>query len=158
MGIALAVLCNRHIWDVLLDRDTKGIALDTLSHNGYGSTDDNRRIQISFEKAMRSRHIKDNPYKIELIDPKEMILERIIGEGTFGRVWKARWKSSEVAVKEFVFAQAAVVGKSSQQREIIEEIVGEAGTMSCLRHPHILQLFGCSLTSQAIWIVSEVCR
>lgn len=158
VGIALAVLCNRHIWDVLLDRDTKGIALDTLSHNGYGSTDDNRRIQISFEKAMRSRHIKDNPYKIELIDPKEMILERIIGEGTFGRVWKARWKSSEVAVKEFVFAQAAVVGKSSQQREIIEEIVGEAGTMSCLRHPHILQLFGCSLTSQAIWIVSEVCR
>ena len=49
-----------------------------------------------------------------------MILERIIGEGTFGRVWKARWRASEVAVKEFVFAQAAVVGKSSQQREIIE--------------------------------------
>ena len=77
--------------------------------------------------------------------------------GTFGRVWRADWRSSKVAVKEFVFAQAAVVGKSSQQREIIEEIIGEAGTMSCLSHPHILQLFGCSLTSQAIWIVSEVC-
>mmetsp|Transcript_8360 Transcript_8360/g.16885 ORF Transcript_8360/g.16885 Transcript_8360/m.16885 type:complete len:579 (-) Transcript_8360:46-1782(-) len=157
VGLALAVLCNRHIWDAVLDRDTKGISLDTLSHTGYGATEDNRRIQVSFEKAMRSRHIKDNPFRIELIDPKEMTLDRIIGEGTFGRVWKARWRASEVAVKEFVFAQAAVVGKSSQQREIIEEIVGEAGTMSCLRHPHILQLFGCSLTSQAIWIVSEVC-
>ena len=50
-----------------------------------------------------------------------------------------------------------MLGKSTQKREIIEEIVGEAGTMSCLRHPHILQLFGCSLTSQAIWIISEVC-
>ncbi len=43
------------------------------------------------------------------------------------------------------------------RREIIEEIVGEAGIMSYLRHPRILQLFGCSLTAQAIWIVSELC-
>jgi hypothetical protein len=50
-----------------------------------------------------------------------------------------------------------VVGKSTQRQAIIEEIVGEAGTMACLRHPHILMLFGCSLTSQAIWIVSEIC-
>ena len=116
--------------------------------------------------------------QITLIDPKEIVLQRIIGEGTFGRVWVAKWRSSQVAVKEFVFAQAAVMGRSTQRKEIIEEvrrhinnqyqsfvfiltpppsqIVGEAGTMSCLRHPHILQLFGCSLTSQAIWIVSEV--
>ena len=29
--------------------------------------------------------------------------------------------------------------------------------MACLRHPKILQLYGCSLTMQAIWIVSELC-
>ena len=29
--------------------------------------------------------------------------------------------------------------------------------MACLRHPKILQLYGCSLTLQAIWIVSELC-
>jgi serine/threonine protein kinase len=60
-------------------------------------------------------------------------------------------------VKEFVFAQAAVAGKSSMQQEIIEEIIGEAGMMAMLRHPNVLQLFGCSLTAQAIWIVSELC-
>jgi hypothetical protein len=48
-----------------------------------------------------------------------------------------------VAVKEFVFAQAAVAGKSVQQREIIEEIISEAGMMAFLRHPNVLQLFGC---------------
>ena len=62
-----------------------------------------------------------------------------------------------VAVKEFVFAQAAVAGGSLQRHHIIEEIVGEAGVMACLRHPKILQLYGCTLTMQAIWIVSELC-
>lgn len=62
-----------------------------------------------------------------------------------------------MAVKEFVFAQAAVAGKSSMQQKIVEEIIGEAGMMAILRHPNVLQLFGCSLTAQAIWIVSELC-
>jgi serine/threonine protein kinase len=44
-----------------------------------------------------------------------------------------------------------------QQQAIVEEIIGEAGMMAILRHPNVLQLFGCSLTSQAIWIVSELC-
>ena len=93
---------------------------------------------------------------LNVIDPKDIVLHRIIGEGSFGRVWAASWRSSHVAVKEFVFAQAAVNGNSAQKRDIIEEIVGEAAIMSYLRHPRILQLFGCSLTVQAIWIVSEV--
>jgi serine/threonine protein kinase len=42
-------------------------------------------------------------------------------------------------------------------QQIVEEIIGEAGMMSILRHPNVLQLFGCSLTAQAIWIVSELC-
>ncbi|EED88703.1 hypothetical protein THAPSDRAFT_264122, partial [Thalassiosira pseudonana CCMP1335] len=92
-----------------------------------------------------------------LIDPQEIILHRIIGEGSFGRVWSAKWGNSSVAVKEFVFAQAAVAGKSRQQQAIVEEIIGEAGMMAILRHPNVLQLFGCSLTAQAIWIVSELC-
>jgi serine/threonine protein kinase len=44
-----------------------------------------------------------------------------------------------------------------QQQAIVEEIIGEAGMMAILRHPNVLQLFGCSLTAQAIWIVSELC-
>jgi serine/threonine protein kinase len=94
---------------------------------------------------------------LTIIDPQEIFLQRIIGEGTFGRVWSAKWRSAGVAVKEFVFAQAAVAGKSLMQQEIVEEIIGEAGMMAILRHPNVLQLFGCSLTAQAIWIVSELC-
>jgi len=137
---------------------------------------------------------------LTLIEPSEIVLQHIIGEGSFGRVWAAQWRSSRVAVKEFVFAQAAVAaydlhsqlhaphqhgggsgggsgssgdgssgGRSggggeravaaaaAARREAIDEIVGEAGIMAYLRHPRVLQLFGCSLTAQAIWIVSELC-
>mmetsp|Transcript_46493 Transcript_46493/g.86722 ORF Transcript_46493/g.86722 Transcript_46493/m.86722 type:complete len:813 (-) Transcript_46493:2001-4439(-) len=289
-------------------QDEHGIALQTLSYGVVPDLD----IVKSYDKAMRARHIPyqpDNPYRflaparhdessaagghgrgarsqgggLTLIDPSEIVLHHVIGEGSFGRVWSAQWQSSQVAVKEFVFAQAgsnshhrhdnddnsedgdnnengndeddeddtlgsntdcfggymgqrssdgdgsdddgrndgsdgsggvgvdsvgggdsasggnygselagvsatlleggrfgssgAADGTKKRQnqlklkkkqklklkrrattrREVIEEIVGEAGIMSCLRHPRILQLYGCSLTAQAIWIVAELC-
>jgi serine/threonine protein kinase len=92
-----------------------------------------------------------------MIDPAEVILSKIIGEGSFGRVWSGKWRNNSVAVKEFVFAQAALIGGSQHVSSIVEEIIGEAGVMTCLRHPKILQLYGCSLTVQAVWIICELC-
>ena len=135
------------------DKDTmKGISLDTLTYSAV----ENTNVAEAYQRAMRTRFVQ-HPNLLTLIDPQEIMLHRIIGEGTFGRVWSARWRTSSVAVKEFVFAQAAVAGRSQQQNQIIEEIIGEAGMMAILRHPNVLQLFGCSLTAQAIWIVSELC-
>ena len=190
----------------------------------------------------QARHVGKEAHNLTLIEPSEIVLHNIIGEGSFGRVWSAMWNSSQVAVKEFVFAQVTVgasagrsggsghsnniigIGNGSSngngvhfpsvsnnhhasaaaamvnlaggghngmlasaaeasaagaemaalvggvhgssagrvnllqnRRDMVEEIVGEAGIMSYLRHPRILQLFGCSLTAQAIWIVSELC-
>lgn len=62
---------------------------------------------------------------------------------------------SQVAVKEFVFAQAAIAGGSLQRNELIEEIVGEAAIMSFLQHPRILHLYGCSLTSQVQYLLTD---
>lgn len=109
-----------------------------------------------FERAMRARHLPTHE-SLFVINPKEIVLSRVIGEGSFGRVWSGQWGNTAVAVKEFVFAQAAVVGGSIERNNIIEEFVGEAGIMACLRHPKILQLYGCTMTMQAIWIVSELC-
>ena len=157
-GMLLALLCNRNLNTTIVeyffnkDANAKGISLDTLTYSAV----ENTNVAEAYQRAMRTRFVQ-HPHLLTLIDPQEIILHRIIGEGTFGRVWSARWRSSSVAVKEFVFAQAAVAGKSQQQNEIIEEIIGEAGMMAILRHPNVLQLFGCSLTAQAIWIVSELC-
>lgn len=156
IGVIGAILCNRNvssrIFPVEPEKEIKGFTLDTLTYSAI----ENSNIMDAYLRAMRTRYVQD-PHLLTLINPKEILVQRIIGEGTFGRVWSAKWRTASVAVKEFVFAQAAVAGKSSMQQEIIEEIIGEAGMMAILRHPNVLQLFGCSLTAQAIWIVSELC-
>jgi hypothetical protein len=130
------------------------MSLKTLSADGQGGNAVD--FKECFERAMKFRHLPTYETLI-IINPKEILLSKIIGEGSFGRVWSGTWRNNAVAVKEFVFAQAAIAGGSLQRNNIIEEIVGEAGVMACLRHPKILQLYGCSLTMQAIWIVSELC-
>ena len=158
IGMFIALMCNKSLSQTIMsfifnrDAQSKGISLDTLT---YGTVK-NTNVAEAYHRAMSNRFVK-HPHLLTLIDPQEIILHRIIGEGTFGRVWSAKWGNSSVAVKEFVFAQAAVAGKSRQQQAIVEEIIGEAGMMAILRHPNVLQLFGCSLTAQAIWIVSELC-
>jgi serine/threonine protein kinase len=157
IGMFGAILCNRNFSSKVFpffggDSHLKGISLDTLTYSAIQHTN----ITEAYNRAMQTRYVQ-HPHLLTIIDPQEIFLQRIIGEGTFGRVWSARWRSASVAVKEFVFAQAAVAGKSSMQQEIVEEIIGEAGMMAILRHPNVLQLFGCSLTAQAIWIVSELC-
>jgi hypothetical protein len=157
IGVLGAILCNKNICPALFpfrrkDKAFKGFTLDTLTYSAI----ENSSIMEAYNRAMETRLVHQ-PHLLTIIDPQEIFLQRIIGEGTFGRVWNARWRSASVAVKEFVFAQAAVAGRSSMQQEIVEEIIGEAGMMAILRHPNVLQLFGCSLTAQAIWIVSELC-
>lgn len=157
IGVIGAFLCNRNGSGGIFsfnnqEKDLKGFSLDTLTY----STMENTNIMDAYQRAMKTRYVH-HPNLLTIIDPQEIFLQRIIGEGTFGRVWSAKWRTASVAVKEFVFAQAAVAGKSSQQQQIVEEIIGEAGMMAILRHPNVLQLFGCSLTAQAIWIVSELC-
>jgi hypothetical protein len=157
IGMFGAIMCNRNVSQSLFPllgghSQLKGISLDTLTYSAI----ENSSITEAYQRAMKTRYVQ-HPHLLTIIDPQEIFLQRIIGEGTFGRVWSAKWRSAGVAVKEFVFAQAAVAGKSSMQQEIVEEIIGEAGMMAILRHPNVLQLFGCSLTAQAIWIVSELC-
>lgn len=157
IGMFIAIACNKKVTAAVLslfDKDGQlaGIPLDTLSYNAI----EDSNIMDAYRRAMAIRYVH-TPNPLTLINSKDIMLFRIIGEGSFGRVWSARWGTAIVAVKEFPFAQAAVTGRSMQQQEIIDSIVGEAGMMAILRHPNILQLFGCSLTAQAIWIVSELC-
>ena len=157
IGVIGAIMFNRNITGGLFpftnrNKDFKGFTLDTLTYSAV----ENSNIMEAYNRAMQTRYVH-HPNLLTVINPQQIFLQRIIGEGTFGRVWVGQWGLSKVAVKEFVFAQAAVAGKSSMQQQIVEEIIGEAGMMAMLRHPNVLQLFGCSLTAQAIWIVSELC-
>uniref|UniRef100_A0A6V1PE54 Protein kinase domain-containing protein n=2 Tax=Heterosigma akashiwo TaxID=2829 RepID=A0A6V1PE54_HETAK len=116
----------------------------------------NVNFTSNYKRAIASRHI-EGQQTLNIIDPNDIKLNNIIGEGSFGRVWAGVWRASKVAVKEFVFAQEALRGGALQRNELVQEIVGEAAIMSFLRHPKVLHLYGCSITSQSLWIVSELC-
>jgi len=160
LGIVIAVALNFSAGAQLfrsLGMGTRGTSLAEMAsyYSSYGKVDEGNMAE-AYERAMQARHLW-NKSNLPVLDPTEIVLESVIGEGSFGRVWRGTWRHSAVAVKEFVFAQAAVKGNSKQRDELLQEIVGEAGIMAMLRHPKILHLYGCSLTMQAIWITSELC-
>jgi serine/threonine protein kinase len=164
LGVLFAIRCAQrqqlsqdmphpHPHDNLFVEDTN---LNYIPLTALGWRDD-IDLQQCYRNALISRHLTHCD-SLSVIPTDEILLHNIIGEGTFGRVWNALRRNTDVAVKEFVFAQAALSGGGSQQiNEIIEEIIGEACVMSCLRHPKILTLYGVSLTTQALWIVCELC-
>lgn len=131
----------------------QSVTLGTLSTGGNRSID----LKACYKRAMEARHLSTDEVFVT-INPQEIELLTTIGEGSFGTVWAGIWRNNSVAVKEFGFAQAAIHGDSQQSESLVEEIIGEAGLMTCLRHPKILQLYGCSLTPQAVWIVCELCE
>jgi tRNA A-37 threonylcarbamoyl transferase component Bud32 len=106
---------------------------------------------------------KSQALGLRQIDPSELSLEAVIGEGSYGIVWRARWSGSAVAVKEFCFPSSAHAQTDSKLREnmdrIINQVVREAAIMAVVQHPKVLQLFGCSFNgpSASMWIVSELC-
>lgn len=133
-------------------RQSQSVSLGTLSTGGNRTID----LKACYARAMRARHLTTEEVFLT-INPQEIELITTIGEGSFGTVWTGVWRNNSVAVKEFCFAQAAIHGDSQQSESLVEEIIGEAGLMTCLRHPKILQLYGCSITPQAVWIVCELC-
>lgn len=68
-------------------------------------------FRVRFERAMRARHLKKG-HNLNLINPKEIMLHKIIGEGSFGRVWSGKWRSSSVSggMKHCVGDSVAVLG------------------------------------------------
>lgn len=80
-------------------------------HGGFiplgalGGTKDSRMdLEACFQRAMKARHMPSHS-SLCFINTDEILLEGIIGQGSFGRVWSGRYLNNDVAVKEFVFAQ-----------------------------------------------------
>jgi hypothetical protein len=111
LGVVFAICCNSQGYTKVESDDNNGelmmgIPLKTLSGGANYSVD----FRECFERAMKARHLPTHE-SLLIINPKEIVLSKIIGEGSFGRVWNGQWRNNSVAVKEFVFAQAAIVGE-----------------------------------------------
>ncbi len=86
------------------------------------------------------------------IDFSELTLEEIIGVGGFGKVYRAVWRGSEVAVK------AARRDPDEDAEQTLESVRQEAKLFAMLNHPNIMALLGVCLLEPNLCLVMEYAR
>ena len=74
-------------------------------------------------------------------------LGRLIGQGAFGRVYKARWHGSAVAVKMLIC--------QTLKDDVVVDFRAEVSVLSALRHPNILLFMGACTIAPHYCIVTE---
>jgi len=84
----------------------------------------------------------------DVIPYTDLEMKQKIGEGSFGTVYKAKWRNSTVAVKE--------VSQALLNEQSIESFKKEANVMRNLRpHPNVVLFLGISLPPDPTCIVTE---
>lgn len=66
-----------------------------------------------------------------------------LGSGSFGTVFKGRWRGRTVAVKQF------------KTREEIDSFLIEVKQLSCVKHANIVTLYGASTLSETAYLIME---
>ncbi|XP_042244742.1 mitogen-activated protein kinase kinase kinase 9 [Thunnus maccoyii] len=92
------------------------------------------------------------PLHLLEIDFSELTLEEIIGVGGFGKVYRAIWRGSEVAVK------AARRDPDEDPDQTLESVRQEAKLFAMLNHPNIMGLLGVCLQEPNLCLVMEFAR
>ncbi|GAB4816196.1 hypothetical protein N2152v2_003242 [Parachlorella kessleri] len=82
------------------------------------------------------------PEAWNIVGFQELELGRVIGEGSFGQVWLAKYCQTPVAVKMLTPQRMANASDSMQARSTLRQLSKEAGIMSSLRHPNITLYLG----------------
>ncbi|XP_048831441.1 mitogen-activated protein kinase kinase kinase 9 [Brienomyrus brachyistius] len=92
------------------------------------------------------------PLHLLEIDFSELALEEIIGVGGFGKVYRALWRGTEVAVK------AARRDPDEEVGQTVESVRQEAKLFAMLHHPNIMALVGVCLLEPNLCLVMEFAR
>lgn len=66
-----------------------------------------------------------------------------LGSGSYGTVFKGRWRGRHVAVKQF------------KTREEIDSFLVEVKQLSCVKHPNIVTLYGASSSIDTAYLIME---
>ncbi|CAL8463015.1 g2549 [Coccomyxa elongata] len=81
-----------------------------------------------------------------LVDPREITLGQLLGEGMFGRTFLGTWRGGDVAVK------CVRVGKESEASSFLREVA----CLAAIRHPNVMQFFGaCLQPPEQCWLLCE---
>mmetsp|Transcript_57155 Transcript_57155/g.134530 ORF Transcript_57155/g.134530 Transcript_57155/m.134530 type:complete len:311 (-) Transcript_57155:39-971(-) len=91
-------------------------------------------------------------YQVWHVDSHDVKLIQVVGAGSYCKVWRGMWRGLQVAVKEHLLAGSAFI-----EDEDVQAFYAEAEMLSNLRHPHILQFYGATITDSNMLILTELC-
>ena len=98
----------------------------------------NVQLKVALQKAQREVDAavgKSNELlKPYLLKHAELVFEEEIGHGSFGVVWRGRFKGDAVAIK--------TVRMTKITQATVREFMAEIEVMAPLKHPHLVRLIG----------------
>ncbi|XP_011024259.1 PREDICTED: serine/threonine-protein kinase CTR1-like isoform X3 [Populus euphratica] len=100
--------------------------------------------QTILSKSNNQLHLKEEDLDVPW---SELLLKKKIGSGSFGTVYHADWRGSEVAVK--------ILEEQEFHTERFEEFLSEVSIMKRLRHPNIVLFMGAVTQPPNLSIVME---
>ncbi|KAL2609854.1 hypothetical protein R1flu_028427 [Riccia fluitans] len=80
---------------------------------------------------------------------EDIVIGERIGQGSYGKVYRADWQGSDVAVKVFL--------DQDLKTEALEEFKSEVAIMRRLRHPNIVLFMGAVTKPPNLSIITEFC-
>ncbi|KAL7723027.1 Map3k delta-1 protein kinase [Entamoeba marina] len=95
----------------------------------------------------RKKYISDTS---EFINPEDVVVENIIGNGSYGDVYTAHWRGQEIAVK--------LIPTQHLIKDKVLKFTKEVQLMKKFRHPCVLQFFGSGTDSNFILIAMELMK
>ncbi|KRX09626.1 Regulator of chromosome condensation 1/beta-lactamase-inhibitor protein II [Pseudocohnilembus persalinus] len=103
-------------------------------------------IELQTDKIFQHRSFKN---QLE-IDFQTIQLGSLISEGGYGKIYKAKWMESIVAVKMFKI--------DTSNENTLKDFLSECHAMEALRHPNIVLFMGACTKKPNFSIVMEYCK
>ncbi|KAI5575436.1 hypothetical protein BDE02_10G210600 [Populus trichocarpa] len=100
--------------------------------------------QTILSKSNNQLHLEEEDFDVPW---SELLLKKKIGSGSFGTVYHADWRGSDVAVK--------ILEEQEFHAERFEEFLSEVSIMKRLRHPNIVLFMGAVTQPPNLSIVME---
>ncbi|CAK9875827.1 unnamed protein product [Sphagnum jensenii] len=113
---------------------------------GVSSSPEEDSSRYSREKLVEHAVAFAKEYEIPWED---LLIGERIGQGSYGKVYRADWQGSDVAVKVFLDQHV--------QMEAIEEFKAEVAIMRRLRHPNVVLFMGAVTKPPNLSIITEFC-
>lgn len=111
------------------------------------SSDTPPKLKREKTELVSEENIQTRPRRRWEIEPGEVTLTKVLGEGGSGVVHKGQWRGIDVAVKKLKAQRL----RSSE----IENFIAEIDMMRELRHPNIIQFLGASLKDGQMFFIIE---